>query len=131
MLFNCGHESLTGIDGLCVPCYNKRQSKSPKQKRKEWEAKNRIKRKKYNRDLARKKNGTIIGKFVVVHEGRFKRAIQPPQYLWGRFNQAHVYGSVGYARLAVDSLGYGVIMRLMKSEACTIANYKANGLDGV
>ena len=120
MLFNCGHQATIGIDGLCVPCYNKRQSKSPKQKRRE-----------YMRDLARKKNGTIIGKFVVVHEGRFKRAIQPPQYLWGRFDQAHVYGSVGYARLAVDSLGYGVIMRLMKSEACTIANYKANGLDGV
>ena len=75
-----------------------------------------------NRKAKRKERGTVMGKFVIYHEGKWKRSnLTPP---WDTFSLAHVYVSKGRADHACRMIGYGVVMERMETETETLRNHR-------
>lgn len=149
MIFDCGHNKSSGVGQRCMDCHTNNiplpKSAKPKgvigrpvtksaehkaEKKKQWQADNRLERNEYHKKRARLKRGVVKGQFVIEHEGDFKRSASfGSTYKWGSFNMCHTYQSLGKANVALRMAGKGVVMRRMDTEALTLSNFKANGLN--
>ena len=126
MKFKCGHDELSGKDGVCFKCYEKglRASdfktrkkigrpvtKTPAQRRKkreQWFKDHAEERRKYHREYARKKRtGTTIFRPCFVIDGKMYRG----ERCWTPdIRSAKVFQSEGRARASVIKTGRGEVV---------------------
>ena len=75
-----------------------------------------------NRAYKQKERGSIMGKFVIYHKGKWKRSNMTPP--WEKFSIAHVYVSKGRADHACRMIGHGVVMERFDTEKETLAMFR-------
>ena len=121
MLFKCGHHAISGVGDWCMACINEGKHKVPKEKAPPTKEQKEITRE-LNRIWKRKSRGTVMGDYVIEHNGKWKRGNQTPP--WDKFSVCHVYVSEGRAKHACRMIGYGRVMKRMETEEATIANWE-------
>jgi len=74
----------------------------------------------------RKERGTVMGKFVVEHNGQFRRVGYSAKckYGWGHFGLGHTFKSKGRAQQSRDQIGFGVVMERFETEEETRENHR-------
>jgi len=89
----------------------------------EWVKNNAEHRRKWACEHARKKRGVVLGRFVIEHNGLFKRCVSGQR--WDAFSIAKIYMSKGYADMAVSRMGKGVVLARMETEKETLKGKNA------
>ena len=134
----CGHYHWAGVGLLCLDCSRKgveqeaaiksvKPSDSERRVKRHVKVKTRSEEAERRRERARK-HKIKHGKFVVVHEGKFK-AHAPQVFslkaeIWGDFKYAKTYTTEAYAGMAVRNCGKGVIMERKATENETIRRHE-------
>ena len=125
MIFECGHDKLTGVGRNCMDCHNEMMKQAEEQKLKpkpkpepkpkkkmgrprkmtteerrekykQWFSDNAVARNEYARDRNLRLRGSVRGKFVVVKDGLYKQNNGHP--LFGPRSTAKIYRTSAFAR---------------------------------
>ncbi len=74
----------------------------------------------YHRDLARERNGTELGAFVIELDGKWKRSGTAAEYRWGTFDKAKVYSTRKHALNAAKTWQRAIVMEKLSNESLTL-----------
>ena len=125
----CNNDVLFFPSGVkvCVKCAEsnaKKADKKPVKKRFDdrYSKREQEQRKKARLKYSRKRNKTIMGRFVVFHDGKWKSSVRNP--LWDTFSLAKVFKSKGLAQMSATNSGKGVVMERMETEKETLDNHR-------